>query len=149
MITLGDIWMKAKPNSEVDKNNLKYSHIVNYTRTPTYYLIKLHTSIPVSKQYPKGHNSEHTVIIQALDGHTFTELSPDIPISINCDCERFKYKWEYALNQHGASEILESNGQPANITNPTNSVGLCKHCLASIWFVFLDLQAFKDSIRQK
>ncbi len=46
---------------------------------------------------------------------------------VSCDCEDFMYRWEYALSLYGATDIINSNGEPAKIRNPNNRPGVCKH----------------------
>jgi hypothetical protein len=43
------------------------------------------------------------------------------------NCERFLYRWEYALWRAGAAEIRFGNGEPPNITNPRFIPAACKH----------------------
>lgn len=49
---------------------------------------------------------------------------------VSCSCKDFLFRIEYALTQGGNSEIKYSNGQPANVTNPTNKKYMCKHLVA-------------------
>jgi hypothetical protein len=59
-------------------------------------------------------------------------LENDGPVSsqkcmVSCDCENFKFQWEYALTHYGASKIKYSNGMPSHITNPNLVPGVCSH----------------------
>lgn len=49
---------------------------------------------------------------------------------VSCDCESFKFMWEYALTYYGASKIKYSNGQPPHTTNPSLAPGICHHLTA-------------------
>ena len=59
-------------------------------------------------------------------------LENDGPLSkqkcmVSCDCDNFKFQWEYALVHYGASKIKYSNGMPPHITNPNLVPGVCSH----------------------
>jgi hypothetical protein len=49
---------------------------------------------------------------------------------VSCDCEAFKFMWEYALTHYGASKIKYCNGMPPHITNPHLAPGICHHLTA-------------------
>ena len=40
------------------------------------------------------------------------------------------FRWEYANNLVGASDIIYGNGDPPDETNPKYRPGMCKHLLA-------------------
>ena len=46
---------------------------------------------------------------------------------VSCNCENFKFQWEYALSLYGGTSIIYGNGESAEKTNPSNSPGVCKH----------------------
>ena len=52
-----------------------------------------------------------------FDRHTRVKLS--------CDCSNFLYTWEYALFKKGAADIIYSNGEPPDTTNPKRIPGIC------------------------
>ena len=52
------------------------------------------------------------------------------PIFMNCDCEDWCFRWEYAATIHGASKIMYGNGEPPFMTNPQLFPGCCKHLSA-------------------
>lgn len=57
----------------------------------------------------------------------------------HCDCEDFKFVFEYALTHHGASTIKFSNGDPPVVKNPRLYPGICKH----LWVLGKYLQKTK------
>jgi len=56
-------------------------------------------------------------------------LNPNInsAVIVHCDCNNFKFQWEYVLNINDAARVINSNGNPAIVTNPNNIAGFCKH----------------------
>ena len=48
----------------------------------------------------------------------------------SCSCEYFLFHCEFALTQHGASSIINSNGEPPVVTNPRMIPKVCKHVAA-------------------
>ena len=62
---------------------------------------------------------------------------------VDCGCPDYKFRWAYANNKSGAgplgfNSLNKSNGMPADMLNPENRPGLCKHLLA-----------LKDGLRKK
>ncbi len=53
-------------------------------------------------------------------------------VKIGCDCEDHLFRWEYALNHHGAADILRSNGEFPVFTNPGLVPGTCKHLAPTV-----------------
>lgn len=49
---------------------------------------------------------------------------------MSCNCSDFVYRWEYALYRKGGADIRYSDGSPSNKTNPTLTLGVCKHLIA-------------------
>ena len=70
----------------------------------------------------------HKVIVVGLQKGT--PISKQRKVLVSCDCENYKFVWEYANTVNGASRIKHCNGQPAHVTNPGNRPGLCKHLAA-------------------
>jgi hypothetical protein len=54
-------------------------------------------------------------------------LNQSKEIWVSCDCQRFKYFWEYALWKRGASMIRFCNGEPPVEKNPRMWPACCKH----------------------
>jgi hypothetical protein len=54
-------------------------------------------------------------------------LSKQKHIIAACECDNFKYYWEYALHHWGSAVIKYSNGEAPEFTNPGLQPGLCKH----------------------
>ena len=51
-------------------------------------------------------------------------------VLVSCDCESFCFSMEYANWTWGASKIKYCNGDPARVTNPSNTPMMCKHLVA-------------------
>lgn len=67
--------------------------------------------------------------------HVLIKLEPDkkftdSKVLFSCSCPDHMFTWEYALTKRGNSQIIFSNGEPADLRNPRNSPGLCKHGIA-------------------
>jgi hypothetical protein len=59
----------------------------------------------------------------------------DLPCSVDCNCNDFKYKWAYANNDKGSApmgnnSLNKCNGATPRVTNPYLTPGLCKHLLS-------------------
>lgn len=77
----------------------------------------------------------HKVTIIGIDDKSSPKTGlkkKDIPpvsqqkkVIVDCDCDDFKFRWEYALWVHGAAKIRRSNGEPAVFTNPSNYPSAC------------------------
>ena len=126
---------------EPDHKNAKYVGILKVQRvTPNIYKISTLTRIPSGTPgYSKGHVATHTVVLEDLSGLEFTNSKS--PIQVSCDCDRFKYMWEWALHRQGAAQIIHSNGAAAKITNPRGIPCGCKH----IFLVLLHIKRLMKS----
>lgn len=69
----------------------------------------------------------HRQLLYARDPNYEGRLVDCPAVVFSCDCERFKYFWEYALWRKGAAEVIFGNGEPPNITNPRMRNAVCKH----------------------
>jgi hypothetical protein len=59
----------------------------------------------------------------------------DIPCSVDCSCEDYRYKWAYANSDKDAGEIgkqslSQCNGSYPRVTNPHLRPGLCIHLIS-------------------
>lgn len=59
----------------------------------------------------------------------FLKKSP-MYVKVSCSCPDFLYRWEFALEQVGAADIIYGNGEPPDDTNPKYNPSLCKHLVA-------------------
>lgn len=57
-------------------------------------------------------------------------LDRRLHVKVSCSCPDYMYRWEWANNEHGASDIIYGNGEAPDYTNPPYRPGLCKHLLA-------------------
>lgn len=51
---------------------------------------------------------------------------------LSCDCEDHLFRWEYALAQIDASDIIYGNGEPPRERNPRLLKSCCKHALRAL-----------------
>jgi hypothetical protein len=49
-------------------------------------------------------------------------------VELQCSCPDFKYRHEVALHENGASDLVFSNGNEPDFTNPSHKPACCKHC---------------------
>jgi hypothetical protein len=56
----------------------------------------------------------------------------DSQVWVSCTCPFHLFNTEYALTHHESSDILYSNGKPANIRNPRNVGFVCKHVVLAL-----------------
>ena len=72
--------------------------------------------------------------IRSRDLNKFTSsskfLDRKMRVRVSCSCPDYMYRWEYANNLVGASDIIYGNGEAPDETNPQYRPGLCKHLLA-------------------
>lgn len=105
--------------SDPDNKNARYvSVFATKNLGPASYLFTTVTRIP------KDFTRKHKVWIKDQNGK---DVMTSRDIWVSCDCDRFTFKWEYALTRKGASSIRYSNGEPAIDMNPRNIPGGCKH----------------------
>ena len=125
---------------EVDLNNARFVRVTQIKfKNPNLCIIETMTRIPAGVPgYPRGHNRKHVCYLKDLSGKEFTD--DDANVECGCQCDRFKFKWEYALHQYGAAQITHSNGAAAKITNPRNYPGTCKHIIRAIQAVMKTAQ---------
>ena len=53
----------------------------------------------------------------------------------SCDCDDWKFRWEYAVALRGGTRILYSNGEHPVMTNPQLSPGCCKHIVGCFNYI--------------
>jgi hypothetical protein len=55
---------------------------------------------------------------------------------IDCTCEDFRFRWDFALNKKGSSGMLRAKkGVRPNETNPNETAAVCKHAYAAMEFL--------------
>lgn len=54
-------------------------------------------------------------------------------VKVSCSCPDHMYRFEWALWKKGAADLVYSNGEAPDITNPGYLGGCCKHVVA-LWF---------------
>ncbi len=74
-------------------------------------------------------------------------------VKVSCSCHDFMYRFEWVLWKKGAADIVYSNGETPDITNPGYLGGCCKH-LVALWD-FLDdrnlvkpAEAYADKVKR-
>lgn len=105
---------------EPDARNARYVFMASKGKLlgPAYYLFQTITRIP------GDFTRKHKIWIRDLDGK---DILSSNKVWVSCDCDRFQFKWEYALTKKGASSIRFSNGEPPLTTNPRQIPAGCKH----------------------
>ena len=56
-------------------------------------------------------------------------------IKITCDCERWKFQWEYACFKKGAADVIMGNGKPPTEMNLRGIPTGCKHLLKDMQYI--------------
>ena len=87
------------------------------------------TKTRTSAAGPNDRARDHWQRIDILKPDEKSATAAGTRLKVECDCERHKFVWEYALSRYGAADIKHSNGEPARVTNPRNAAGCCKHLL--------------------
>ena len=120
--------LKNTPYNIVDKSEEK--HILKLEKKVSK---KGRTAVKAKVQRDKKGKTDkpdnHTCWIIGLDNEG--PLSKQKCL-VSCDCDNFKFQWEYALTHAGASKIKYSNGNPPTTTNPHLTHGVCSHLYAVI-----------------
>lgn len=122
---------------EPDHKNTKYVKISRVQKiNSNIYRITTLTRIPAGVPgYPKGHMGRHLVVVEDLSGAGFVDSKT--PVQVSCGCDRFKFKWEWALHRQGAAQIIHSNGAAAVVTNPRGIPCACKHIFLALLYLKL------------
>ena len=83
----------------------------------------------------KNNERYHTQFVYPRDKSDIGKKLNDIHIKVNCDCGKFIYYYEVALNKNNIADIIYSNGEPPDENNPTYQVSLCKHLVKVLTLV--------------
>ncbi len=73
-------------------------------------------------------SKKYVVFIAGADANE--DISSQKSVFVTCNCDDYKYRFEYPNTLNGASAIINSNGEPTFNRNPTFRPGLCKHLVA-------------------
>lgn len=118
--------LRLSLRNEPDNTNARYVKVIgvdnNFLKDGSR-RIRAMTETSIPGQEKRKHH-QHIVCRPAGFDGKFLEAPG---ISVDCTCKRFMFMWEYALSKVGAALIFRSNGQPAEVLNPTNKVACCKH----------------------
>lgn len=82
---------------------------------------------------PNGMSHKGRISFKKINAENKSAI--DIPCSVDCSCEDYRYKWAYANSDKDAGEIgndslSQCNGAYPRVTNPHLRPGLCKHLLS-------------------
>jgi hypothetical protein len=69
----------------------------------------------------------HVCTVVAKDKDYKGKISQADGVICDCDCERWLFKWEYAVWKKGAADLRRGNGEPPVSTNPRLYPSPCKH----------------------
>jgi len=110
---------------KVDKTNTRFVYPMKLETTRKGYKIQTVTKIP--KQRARVH-----VVQINFPPRYEGKFNACKDIKVDCNCERFLFTWNYALNQVGAAIKDRTNGDAPDITNPGQVPGICKHGLVML-----------------
>jgi len=104
----------------LDKRNTRYVAPVKLERAPKGFKVTTVTKIP-------GQRARQQVFrCNMSPGYNgYFNDCPDV--QCDCSCGRYKFVWNYALNQRGAAIKDRTNGEAPIVTNPGEIPGICKH----------------------
>lgn len=110
---------------EPDIKNARYVKLLSMKNvcTKDSPILRCTTSTAIPGERPR----KHTVVVKPRDNKYLGTITKCPAIMIDCDCERFKFMWEYALYRQGAADINRSDGDPPVQTNPELIPACCKH----------------------
>jgi hypothetical protein len=63
----------------------------------------------------------------------------------DCDCDRYLYVWNYALNAEGLAVEDRTNGDAPVATNPNQKLGCCKHLILTLRQLWKDNPTFSGT----
>ena len=76
----------------------------------------------------------HIVTVHPSEGYSGSfRRCPSV--AIDCDCKRYQFVWNYALDQHDAAIKDRTNGEPPVVTNPSEAPGACKHAVIALQYL--------------
>lgn len=88
----------------------------------------------VAKTYTPREYTLGMRLVRAKDQNKYVSsikfLDRSLNVKVSCSCPDFMFRWEFALAQAGAADIIYGNGEPPDITNADQRPALCKHLLA-------------------
>jgi intein/homing endonuclease len=122
MVRLREVAMRAKDivnNSfKTDKRNAKSVFPGPIIKTHTGFRMVTVTKIP--KQKARQH------IVKVDMDPSYTGPFNRCPnVKVDCDCGRFLYTYNYALDKHDAAIKDRTNQDPPSVTNPNEVPGIC------------------------
>jgi hypothetical protein len=71
----------------------------------------------------------HYCSFRPVDPKYTGKLSKCPAIIYGCNCHRWLFVWEFAMWYHVAAQLLRSNGEYPEVTNPLLKTGGCKHLI--------------------
>lgn len=110
-----DITSQAFP---LDKRNSRYVSPSRLEETRDGWRFFTLTKIPGEKA------RRHVVNLKLPRGYQGT-LNACPEVRIDCDCQRYLFVWNYALLQKNAAIRDRTNGEPPEVTNPSEIPGCC------------------------
>lgn len=116
---------------KTDKKNTRFVAPARIENIPRGYRVSTITKIP-------GQRSRlHRVTVFMERGYhgPFTRCPH---VKVGCDCERYKFFWNYALLQRDAAVRDRTNGEPPVVTNPEEIPGICKHGIIALRLLIRD-----------
>lgn len=115
--------------NSTDKGRLKRADNVQFKHFKTL-ISKKNPAIHEYHYWTGTDEYKYKTTIRPLNPLQYDLNAGNAPAMVSCSCEDFKYRLEYSLSLSRNAQIKYSNGQPANITNPTNKKFMCKHLIS-------------------
>jgi len=127
MLKLSTIVTRTDP---VRRSNAKFVRLVQFKAGYT----PRGTGYAACKSYSTHHYDVHGRVRVNPDRTRYVTvvefIDKKLHVNVSCSCPDFMYRYEYALHKRKAADLEYSNGQPPDMTNPTQVVGQCKHLVA-------------------
>ena len=105
---------------DVDRKNTRYVSLADVRETPRGWRSTTITKVPGERA------RRHVQLVHPPTGYSgsFRACSG---LRLDCDCSRFLFVWNHALNEADLAVRDRTNGEAPVVTNPTGSLGVCKH----------------------
>ena len=91
-------------------------------------------AVALAKTYTRREVNIHRRLVNSRDQNRYVSsvkfIDKKLNVEVSCSCPDFMYRWEYALAQVGAAQIIYGNHEAPDYTNPGHKIGLCKHLIA-------------------
>jgi len=91
-------------------------------------------AVAAAKTYTPKEYTPHLKLVESKDQNRYVSsvrfIDRKLNVKVSCSCPDFAFRWEVALHEAGAADIIYSNGERPDATNPSMQPGCCKHLIA-------------------